>query len=312
MKNDKVYIFIEPPNPISNLQLKCIELEHPPLVSFIIPIYNSERTLERCLISIKNQDYPNKEIIIVDNGSLDNSLAIAKKYSEKIFFDGGLLGSVRQTGIDHMQGQIAGIFDSDVYLPHNKWLSNAIQYFIHFDEIATVWPKNIAPPNGPLFQKLYFNIWSLVVENRIQTNRGILGGSGLILKKSIDDIGGYDKNVHWGEDFNLALKLKNKGYKIIYLKDAVYHDTDMGISVSKFIKKQIKGASALSTNLENKMNLSKSDIIYENFFLGTKGMIQGIFKEGDISWLIFPLLLVFRIQIFFYIYFQKLIEKKRV
>jgi glycosyltransferase involved in cell wall biosynthesis len=310
MKNSEAYIFIEPP--LNNLHYKRIESNQPSIVSFIIPVYNGERTLEKCLSSIKNQDYPYKEIIVVDNGSSDNSLIIAQKFSDKIFFDTGLLGSVRQTGIDHMQGQIAGIFDSDVYLPHNKWLSNAIQHFNHFDEIATVWPKNIAPPNGPLFQKLYFNIWSLVVENRIQTNRGILGGSGLILKKSIDDIGGYDKNVHWGEDFDLALKLKNKGYKIIYLKDAVYHDTDMGLSVAKFIKKQIKGASALSTNLENKMNLSKSDIIYENFFLGTKGMIQGIFKEGDISWLIFPLLLVFRIQIFFYIYFQKLIVKKRV
>jgi glycosyltransferase involved in cell wall biosynthesis len=308
MKNDEVYIFVEPPLPINNLQSRTIDLEHPPLVSFIIPVYNSERTLEKCLRSIQNQDYPNKEIVIVDNGSSDNTLTIAKKFTDNIFFDDGLLGSVRQAGLDHMQGRIAGILDSDVYLPHKKWLSNAIQYFNYSDEIATIWPKTLAPPEGPSFQKLYFNLGSLIMEDRIKRNRGIVGGSGLLLKKAIDNVGGYDKKVHWGEDFDLALKLKNKGYKIIYLKDAVYHDTDMGLSISKFVNKQIKGASSLSTNSETKMNLSKKDMIYENIFLGAKGMINGLLEERDISWLLYPLLVILRIQIFLYVTLCKFLK----
>jgi cellulose synthase/poly-beta-1,6-N-acetylglucosamine synthase-like glycosyltransferase len=49
-----------------------------PKVSFVIPTFNSERTLEECLSSISNQDYPDMEIIVVDNGSDDKTVEIAK------------------------------------------------------------------------------------------------------------------------------------------------------------------------------------------------------------------------------------------
>ena len=54
-----------------------------PLVSVIIPTYNSSRTLEKCLESIKNQTYKNIEIIVVDNNSTDNTKEIAKKFADK-------------------------------------------------------------------------------------------------------------------------------------------------------------------------------------------------------------------------------------
>jgi probable beta-1,3-galactosyltransferase len=56
-----------------------------PLVSVIIPTYNSSRTLEKCLKSIKNQTYKNIEIIVVDNNSIDNTKEIAKKYTGKVY-----------------------------------------------------------------------------------------------------------------------------------------------------------------------------------------------------------------------------------
>ena len=55
-----------------------------PLVSVIIPTYNSSRTLEKCLESIKNQTYKNIEIIVVDNNSTDNTKEIAKKFADKV------------------------------------------------------------------------------------------------------------------------------------------------------------------------------------------------------------------------------------
>lgn len=50
-------------------------------ISIIVPIYNSERYLDKCLSSIIGQTYKNLEIICVDDGSTDNSLAICNKYS---------------------------------------------------------------------------------------------------------------------------------------------------------------------------------------------------------------------------------------
>ena len=51
-------------------------------VSIIIPVYNTEKYLEKCLDSIINQEYRNLEIIIVNDGSTDNSMAIIKKYQK--------------------------------------------------------------------------------------------------------------------------------------------------------------------------------------------------------------------------------------
>ena len=53
-----------------------------PLISVIIPIYNVERHLEKCLNSIVNQTYKNLEIILINDGSTDNSGVICEKYAE--------------------------------------------------------------------------------------------------------------------------------------------------------------------------------------------------------------------------------------
>jgi glycosyltransferase involved in cell wall biosynthesis len=95
-----------------------------PLVSFVIPVLNSERTLERCLKSIICQNYPRIEIIVVvDNRCTDNSVEIAKKYGGKIYYCKGLLGDARKLGIDNSSGELIALWDSDVYIPHTKWLS---------------------------------------------------------------------------------------------------------------------------------------------------------------------------------------------
>lgn len=54
-----------------------------PKVSIIVPVYNSEKYLKKCIQSIVSQEYDNYEIIVVNDGSTDNSLKILKSFSEK-------------------------------------------------------------------------------------------------------------------------------------------------------------------------------------------------------------------------------------
>ncbi|EKD8582539.1 glycosyltransferase, partial [Campylobacter jejuni] len=80
-------------------------------VGIVIPIYNVEKYLDECLQSVIDQTYTNLSIVLVNDGSNDNSLSIAKKYAlqdERIIIidkKNGGLSSARNTGIDFFANQ---------------------------------------------------------------------------------------------------------------------------------------------------------------------------------------------------------------
>jgi len=292
-KNEKTkdYIIVEPS--FDRFSGNAIDLDNPPRVSFCIPTLNNEDTLDKCLNSIINQEYPDFEIIIVDGYSTDKTVEIAKRYTDKIYFDEGMLGSARQTGVDHSTGQILALFDSDIIIPHKKWLINAIRYFNYSNKVSTVWPINVAPPDGSLTARLYFNHWKVIIEDRIKKKRGLYGGgNALFLRKCIEEIGGVDRSLHWGEDFDWAQKLKDRGYQVVFIRDPLYHDTMR--SIKKFAKKQFTGAKTFTATGFQLMNLSSRDVFYEQVVLGIKGMVKGLIVDRDVSWLFFPMFVFIR------------------
>src|ERR1700761_45000 len=95
-----------------------------PLVSIIIPIYNSARHLDEAIRSAITQTWPNKEIILVDDGSTDNSLAIAKKYENdriKAYSQPNKGASAaRNKGLQEAKGEYVQFLDGDDLLSANK------------------------------------------------------------------------------------------------------------------------------------------------------------------------------------------------
>ncbi|HZX58320.1 MAG TPA: glycosyltransferase family A protein, partial [Mucilaginibacter sp.] len=95
-----------------------------PLVSIIIPVYNSEKHLAETISSALEQTWPNKEIIIVDDGSADNSLAIAKSFASenvKVFHQPNKGASAaRNKGIQEAKGDYIQFLDADDLLMPNK------------------------------------------------------------------------------------------------------------------------------------------------------------------------------------------------
>lgn len=95
------------------------------LISVIIPVYNVEKYLARCLESVINQTYRNIEIILVDDGSTDNSGVICDEYVLRdsrikvIHKTNGGASSARNVGLDIMQGQWVTFVDSDDYIADN-------------------------------------------------------------------------------------------------------------------------------------------------------------------------------------------------
>ena len=91
------------------------------LVSIIIPVYNVEKYLKKCLDSVINQTYKNIEIIIINDGSTDNSLKICQNYEKKysnikvINQNNQGLSAARNKGIDESKGKYITFIDSDDY-----------------------------------------------------------------------------------------------------------------------------------------------------------------------------------------------------
>ena len=93
-----------------------------PLISVIIPVYNVRDYLERCLRSVAAQDYPNFEVLLVDDGSTDGSGEICEQWSGKDFRfrtfhkENGGLSDARNYGLDRCEGEYISFVDSDDFI----------------------------------------------------------------------------------------------------------------------------------------------------------------------------------------------------
>ena len=91
-------------------------------VSIVVPVYNVEKYLKRCVDSLIEQSYSNLEILLVDDGSKDSSLSICKEYELKdsrirVFHkENEGLGLTRNYGIERATGEYITFVDSDDYL----------------------------------------------------------------------------------------------------------------------------------------------------------------------------------------------------
>lgn len=132
-------------------------------ISVVIPAYNGERTLSRCLDSVLNQTYKDYEIIVVDNNSTDRTKDIIKEFQiikgEKVkyVFEGyRSRGAARNSGVKAAKYEIIAMTDMDCVVPDN-WLFELTKPIIFENEIAVVgfeedliknyWTKNIQTAN---------------------------------------------------------------------------------------------------------------------------------------------------------------------
>lgn len=93
-----------------------------PLVTVVIPVYNVEKYLDRCIQSVVNQSYQNLEIILVDDGSPDRCPAMCDAWATRdarikvVHKQNAGLGMARNTGLEHSTGEYICFFDSDDYV----------------------------------------------------------------------------------------------------------------------------------------------------------------------------------------------------
>ena len=115
-----------------------------PLVSIVVPVYKIENVLHYCIDSILNQIYEDFELILVDDGSPDNSGKICDEYAKKenrikvIHKENGGVSSARNCGIDAAKGKYICFVDSDDYVNKN-YLEILIKTKSEHPEFDNIW-----------------------------------------------------------------------------------------------------------------------------------------------------------------------------
>lgn len=114
------------------------------MVSIIVPVYNAENTIEKCVKSILSQQYPCKEIILINDGSQDKSLEImcrlAEQHSEITVIDkpNGGVSSARNAGLEVCTGEYVTFIDSDDYYLSNTYIANMAKLLDDNENIGLV------------------------------------------------------------------------------------------------------------------------------------------------------------------------------
>ena len=135
--------YFKQPKPIRNSKTA-------PLVSVVVAAYNASETLEACLQSLQDLDYPNFEVLVVDDGSQDDTAAIASKFPQFNCIGLGTnrgLSAARNTGIRNASGSIIAFTDADCEVDSN-WLHWLVHAFEQNDWAAVGGPNILPPEDG--------------------------------------------------------------------------------------------------------------------------------------------------------------------
>jgi len=123
-KHRRVFILMNEENALKENRL--------PSISIVIPTYNCGSFLDKCLFSIVKQDYPREliEILIIDGGSTDNTIEVAKKYTDKIYKNPLRTGEAgKAVGVKKAKNDLVALIDSDNLLPDRNWLKSMVEPF---------------------------------------------------------------------------------------------------------------------------------------------------------------------------------------
>jgi len=295
------YIVDDPPE--SALNADVVDMDSPPTVSFCIPTYNEGRILRDALESIRAQAYDRVEIIVVDGNSDDETADIAREYTDKVYTDTGSLGSARQESLRRATGEITALFDADIIIPHEDWLTNAVRRFNYDENVSTVWARNVTPPEASALANLYRAHANAIMEDRVANQRGYAGGGNSLFRRDhLEAIGGINPDRHWGEDFDWAMKLAEGGYQVLYYRDELYHATME--SWRQFAGKQFTAAEAFADSGFGLMGMSTGDVLYEQYWLGVREMVRGL-RNGESYWALYPLYASIKTVAFAYTYVRQ-------
>ena len=217
-------------------------------LTVVVPIYNVEKYLHKCIDSIIAQTYKLIEIVLVDDGSTDGSGAIADEYADKyenvyvIHQENQGLSGARNTGIDNCKTELITFVDSDDYIEPNMYEDLICRLDKEKADISIggVYRENIDGNRRPLYPKGIERVFSkeeaLVELNSIRFfNMSVCN---VVFKTKLFDMDAYEESrVRFpkgkkSEDEYTSHKLYARANKVVYISTPYYHYVERAGSIT--------------------------------------------------------------------------------
>lgn len=203
-------------------------------LTVIVPVYNVEKYLHRCIDSILNQTFKDFELILVNDGSTDNSAQICEEYSQKdkrikvIHKQNGGLSSARNVGLDIAEGEYIGFVDSDDYISHNMFNELYQKIRKHNADLAIC--NFLYIKEDELFSNTYEKLdiveefEGLEIINQLYQSKGtqfVVAWNKLYKKKLFNQLRYEDGFLH--EDEYIIHKILYRCEKVVYSPRSMYY-----------------------------------------------------------------------------------------
>lgn len=218
-------------------------------ISVIVPVYNMEKYIHRCINSILDQTFKDFELILVDDGSLDKSGKICDLYSEKdnrikvIHKKNGGLSDARNTGLDIAQGEFISFVDSDDYIESDMYEKLLIACEVNNSKIAMCGRYNVHGEEvKPMFSFEGLKIWDSkkAIENLLTWDNIDSSACDKLFNRDLFNgvrfpVGKYSEDI-----FVMARIIHNAG-KVVHIGEAKYYyfHRSNSITTEKFSEKKL-------------------------------------------------------------------------
>ncbi|MDD3296623.1 MAG: glycosyltransferase [Candidatus Omnitrophica bacterium] len=201
-------------------------------LSIIIPAYNNADLTVKAVESVLNQTYKNIEIIVVDDGSTDNTREILQPYSKRIKYiykkNGGAC-SARNLGISAANGEYIGFLDcDDIYLPRKA--ERSVKFLDEHPDYGFVYTAAYyIDENEKILRKFshYLSRKTGWINKKLLLRNYICSSTAVIRKSSFEKTGVFDESIFTPADWDMWLRL-SENYKVGYINEplTLYRITD--------------------------------------------------------------------------------------
>lgn len=187
----------------------------PPLVSVIIPTYNSQKTIRQCLQSIGSQSYERIETIVVDRFSMDETAQIARQFKAKVLSLNRERSAAKNLGARKANGEFLLFMDSDMELNPNI-IKECVEFCTEKNFEAVAIPEtNVAVGFLAKCRKLERELYN--------NDRNFFLMPRFFRKNTLLNVHGFDEKLICGEDFDLARRYEKQGYRIGMATSSITH-----------------------------------------------------------------------------------------